>query len=158
MNGHTKYVVSLTEEEKEKLSALSTDRNLSNRLSKRISILLTINEQNITRMNYCQIAENLHVAKTTVVRVAKDYAQGGLEYAISSHYNPTSARMPKVNKEIEAYAIALACSAPPKGRRRWSLELLKEEVNKKELGPPISRETVRLLLKKADINIRNEKG
>ena len=154
MNGHTKYVVSLTEEERNKRSVLCTDQSLSNRLTKRISILLTIDEQNITRLNYCQIAENLHVAKTTVVRVAKDYAQGGLEYAISSHYNPTSARMPKVNKEIEKYTIALACSAPPSGRNRWSLELLKEEVNKKELEPPISRETVRLLLKKANINIR----
>lgn len=154
MNGHTKYVVSLTEEERNKLLVLCTDPSLSNRLTKRISILLTIDEQNITKLNYCQIAENLHVAKITVVRVAKDYAQGGLEYAISSHYNPTSARMPKVNEEIEKYTIALACSEPPAGRNRWSLELLKEEVNKKELGPPISRETVRLLLKKANINIR----
>ena len=154
MNGHTKYVVSLTEEERNKLLVLCTDPSLSNRLTKRISILLTIDEQNITKLNYCQIAENLHVAKTTVVRVAKDYAQGGLEYAISSHYNPTSARMPKVNEKIEKYTVALACSEPPAGRNRWSLELLKEEVNKKELGPPISRETVRLLLKKANINIR----
>ena len=87
MNGHTKYVVSLTEEERNKLLVLCTDPSLSNRLTKRISILLTIDEQNITKLNYCQIAENLHVAKTTVVRVAKDYAQGGLEYAISLQSN-----------------------------------------------------------------------
>jgi len=49
----------------------------------------------------------------------------------------------------EAHLIALACSAPPTGRERWSVRLLAAEFITVDEGRRVSRELVRRTLKKA---------
>ena len=60
---------------------------------------------------------------TTIVATARDYFQNGLEHAISHHYNPSSLRPHKVNGELEAHVLQLACGETPDGYSRWTLEL-----------------------------------
>ena len=153
MGRPTQYTVSLSQEEKEKLLAMSKDNNLSARVSKRVLILLALDNKKDSNLNHRQIASALNTTVTTIVATARNYSQNGLDFAISHHYNPSSVRPHKINGELEAHVIQLACGEAPEGRARWTLELLTEEVNKKGVAEPVSKETIRMMLKKMNLSL-----
>ena len=62
--------------------------------------------------------------------------------------NPSSVLPRKTNGELESHVIQLACGEAPEGHARWTLELLTEEVNKKGVAEPVSKETICVMLKK----------
>ena len=153
MGRPTQYTVSLSQEEKEKLLAMSKDNNLSARVSKRVLILLALDNKKDSNLNHRQIASALNTTVTTIVATARNYSQNGLDYAISHHYNPASVRPHKTNGKLEAHVIQLACGEAPEGCTRWTLELLTEEVNKKGVAEPVSKETIRMMLKKINLSL-----
>jgi hypothetical protein len=57
---------------------------------------------------------------------------------------------PKLDEHQTAYLVALACSEPPAGRGRWTLELLSQRLVADRIIDSIAPETVRLTLKKTD--------
>ena len=68
-----------------------------------------------------------------------------------------AALLPKPGKRVygrkldgaqEAKLIALACSEPPAGKRRWTLRLLADRMVELEYADSVSHETVRQTLKK----------
>ena len=59
---------------------------------------------------------------------------------------------PKLDGEKEARLVALACSDPPEGRARWTMQLLAERLVQLEVVDSISHETVRGALKKMTSN------
>jgi len=95
-----------------------------------------------------EVAEALEVGLATVARVRQRFVEQGLEAALVP--KPTArvyAR--KLDGDGEAHLVALACSAPPEGRRRWTLSLLAGRMvvlGRAEGG--LSYETVRRVLKK----------
>ena len=91
-----------------------------------------------------------HVDKEIAI---EQHSQNGLDSAIMHHYNPASVRPRKTNGELEAHVIQLACGEAPEGYTRWTLELLTEEVNKKGVAEPVSKETVRVMLKKMNLSL-----
>jgi transposase len=93
-----------------------------------------------------QVAERCGVSARTVARVRERFASDGFAVALQGRPHPGSS--PTLSAEQEARLIALACSAPPEGRVRWSVRLLAERVVALEAMPPIGRETVRTTLKK----------
>ena len=153
MGRQIQYMVSLSQEEKEKLLAMSKDNSLSARISKRVLILLALDDKKNSDSNHRQIASALNTSLSTIVTTARDYSQNGLNYAITHHYNPASVRPRKINGELEAHVIQLACGEAPEGYARWTLELLTEEVNKKGVAEPVSKETIRVMLKKMNLSL-----
>lgn len=94
-----------------------------------------------------QIAEALETSVPTVERVRKRYVAEGVEAAL--HHRPPRATKPrKLDGHAEAHLIALSRSAPPKGRDRWTLQLLAAKFVALYQGPPISDELVRRPRKK----------
>jgi transposase len=94
-----------------------------------------------------QIAEALETSVPTVERVRKRYVTEGIQAAL--HHRPPRATKPrKLDGHAEAHLIALSRSAPPKGRDRWTLQLLADKFVALYQGPPISDELVRRTLKK----------
>jgi transposase len=81
-----------------------------------------------------------------VARVRRRWAEGGLDDALRRR--PTGPRARKLDGAQEARLIALACSAPPAGRARWSLRLLAERLVELEVVAGIAPNTVRTVLKK----------
>ena len=77
---HTQYIVSHSQEEKNKLQAMSKDNKLSARVSKRVLILLTLDDKKNSNLNHRQIASALNTMVTTIVATARDYFQNGLEH------------------------------------------------------------------------------
>ncbi len=81
-----------------------------------------------------------------MARVRQAYATAGLDAALT---RKVAAReyARTFDGEREARRIALACSAPPAGRERWSLRLLAEHLVRREVVAAVSHETVRQTLK-----------
>jgi len=93
-----------------------------------------------------QIMEVLGVGRTAIWRTRAAYRQGGLGYALHDDARPGKPR--QYDTAVEAQLAALACSAPPAGAKRWTLGLLEQAAQAQAAIGPISRETIRRLLKK----------
>src|SRR3954452_14677143 len=94
-----------------------------------------------------RIAEAVRVSVRTIERVRQRVVEDGLEAALLPKPSPrVYAR--KLDGEQEAKLVALACSEPPEGRKRWTLRLLAERMVALEVVPELSHETVRQTLKK----------
>ena len=95
-----------------------------------------------------EIASALEVSRSTVYRVRTRFAREGLRAALI-HRPPRRTKPKKLDGSQEAHLIALACSEPPKGNKRWSVRLLAQRFVELECAEgPISRELVRRTLKK----------
>jgi transposase len=96
-----------------------------------------------------EIASALEVSRSTVYRVRTRFAKEGLEAALV-HRPPRRTKPKKLDGLQEAHLReALACSEPPKGKKRWSVRLLADRFVELECAEgPISRELVRRTLKK----------
>ena len=92
------------------------------------------------------IADALEVHPTSVARIRQAYATAGLGAAVFRK-RPERAYRRKLDGEQEAHLVALACSAPPEGRTRWTLRLLAERLVELEVVDTVSYETVRQALK-----------
>ena len=62
-------------------------------------------------------------------------------------------RARKVTGEVEARLVALACSEPPEGCARWTLQLLADKLVELEVVEYITDETVRRQLKKMNLSL-----
>lgn len=93
-----------------------------------------------------QIMAVLGVGRTTIWRTREAYLRGGVEIAL--HDCERSGKPPQYNTDVAAQVTALACSEPPAGACRWTVELLSKTVQSQPGAGSISRETVRRMLKK----------
>lgn len=109
-------------------------------------LLLSYQQKRVT-----EIAEILGVSRNTTLNVRKRYLEEGLPNALLD--KPRFGQPIKYNEKHVAEVIALACSSSPDGSKRWSLSLLTEELRKKEGFETIGKESVRLILKKAKLNL-----
>ncbi len=96
-----------------------------------------------------EIARNVAVGGSTVYRTKRRFVRGNLEAALSEEPRPGAAR--KLSGKEEALLVATACSKPPEGRARWTLELLAGEMVRLTEHAGLSRETVRRRLAENDL-------
>jgi hypothetical protein len=93
-----------------------------------------------------QIMGVLGIGRTALWRTRAAYLQGGLDLALFDVARPGRPR--QYGTDVVARITALACSAPPAGRKRWTMVEL-ERAARREAGlAHLSRETVRRMLKK----------
>lgn len=97
-----------------------------------------------------QIMAVLGVARTVIWRTRCAYLEGGAEYAL--HDVARTGKPRQYDTNVEAQIAALACSEPPSGTKHWTLELLEQAARAQKGIGPISRETIRRLLKKTASN------
>lgn len=96
------------------------------------------------------IADKLNVHRDTVYNVKKRCLKEGVVNALSEKQRPGQPL--KYGHKRKAEIIACACTAPPQGRKRWTVRLLAEELRKRKGFKTVNRESVRLVLKKAKPN------
>jgi transposase len=140
------YVVDLTKEEKAKLLEVVGKGEARARKMNRAHILLLADEARTDK----DIAEALHTSPSTVERTRRRFVEGGLEHALNESPRPGGRR--KLDGHQEAYLVALACSDPPEGKKRWSMQLLADRLVELEIVEEISDETVRRTLKKGTLS------
>src|ERR1700761_1884290 len=95
-----------------------------------------------------QIAEALDTSIDTIARTRQQLVEGGIDAALTHKHSPNSARPRIFDGEAEAKLIALACSLPPKGRKRWTLTLLETAVVELNIVDRASDNTIGRTLKK----------
>ncbi len=144
-----KYHVTLTPEERGELERMISAGKAAARKLTHARILLKADEaEGGPGWTDVQIAEALDVGLSTVWRVRQRFVEEGVDVAITPK---PSARVyvRKLDGAGEARLVKLACSAPPQGRKRWTLQLLADRMvvlGHAEDG--LSYETVRRVLKK----------
>jgi transposase len=97
-----------------------------------------------------RIAEAVEVNVTTIERVRQRFVEQGFEAALVRKKQDRPSRERKLDGQGEARLVALACSDPPRGRARWTLRLLADQLAELEVVDTISTETVRQVLKKTN--------
>jgi transposase len=95
-----------------------------------------------------RIAEALEVSVATVERVRQRLVERGLDAALRRKAQGRPSREPTLDGRAEARLIALACSAPPRGRKAWTLRLLADRLVELEVVEAVSKEAVRQALKR----------
>ena len=114
---NVRYIVELTAEERESLHELVRGGQERVRRVKRAHTLLAAERETDEA-----IASALSVGTSTVFRTKRRFVEEGLEAALSEQPRPGAER--KLTGNEEALLVAIACSDPPAGRARWTLELL----------------------------------
>jgi transposase len=143
-----KYRVTLTAAERAELEALISRGKADARKLTHARVLLQADEAaDAPARTDREAAAGLNVSTRTVERVRQRFVEDGLPAAL----------LPAPTKRVytraldgaqEAHLIALACSKPPAGKRRWTLRLLAERMVELTYAAAVSHETVRRALKK----------
>ena len=89
------------------------------------------------------------VSRPTIERVRRTFVTKGLAAALHRK-RPAGPPRRKLDGAQEAQLIAVACSAPPEGRERWTLTVLADKLVALKVVDSIARETVRTTLKKTN--------
>jgi len=141
-----KYIVKLSEEEREALQELLAKGQASARQLTHARILLKADSgEDGPRWTDQRIAEALEVSIATIERVRERFVEESLTAALHRHRSATP-RLRKLDGEQEAHLIALTCSQPEEGQQRWTLQLLADRLVQLHIVEKISRETIRQVL------------
>ena len=139
------YRVELSQSERDELAALLSGGRHTARKLKRAQILLAADAGTTDD----QIAATVRVSGSTIYRTKRRFVEANLEGALSEEPRPGAER--KLSGKEEALLVATACSKPPLGRARWTLELLAGEPVELTGHEDLSRETVRRRLAENDL-------
>jgi len=144
-----RYVVELTSEQRESCRELVRSGVAHARSIQHAQVLLQADAgpEGPGRTDQ-SIGEGLGVTTVTVAQVRKVMVTEGLEAALSHYRGPRREYRCKLDGHQEAHLLALAQSAPPEGRRRWSLRLLARRMVELEYVDTLSYQTVRSVLKR----------
>ena len=147
------YKVTLTNEERTRLTALVSKGKGNARHIRRAQILLLADE-NQPEGAWCDanIAKALKAHARTVERTREKFVQAGMEAALN-HTRPQKKRSKVFDGDAEARLVQLACTEPPDGRESWTLQMLTDKLIELEVVETVSRETVRTTLKKMNLSL-----
>ena len=144
-----KYKVTLTAEERQQLQGLiATGKAAAKRLTHARILLKADAAVGGPAWDDQRIADATEVSTDTVARVRQRFVEQGLEAALTRKKQDRPSRERKLDGRAEARLIALACSAPPDGRKEWTMKLLADRLVELEVVDTVSDETVRRVLKK----------
>lgn len=146
-----KYIVTLTEEERQELRALAQKGQTQGYRIKHAQILLKLDERPENQgWTYEKIKAAYHATPHTISQIAKRFVTGGVEAALGRKEQAN--RHKKIDGRVEAHIIAIACSQAPEGRERWTLQLIADELVRLGVVGSISDTAVMETLKKTNLS------
>jgi len=153
-----KYIVTLTEDERETLSVLASKGKHKSQKILNALILLGCDEGKcqIKRSINVEMARVLNISMKKIDRVKKRFVVDGLEVALNGRKG-SRIYAKRADGDFEAHLVALSCSEPPEGFTRWSLRLLADRVVELDYIDGVSYETIRRILKKTKSSLGSEK-
>lgn len=117
-----KHIVKLSDEQKISLEKITKKGSHNARVIKRAKILLK-SAQGFKDKDIAILADT---SKKTVERIRIRFTEEGIDRAL--YDAPRSGFPPKITDDAEAHLVAVACSAPPEGSSKWTLELLQQKM------------------------------
>lgn len=146
MSTHVK--VELTAEQRDHLEQLTRSGSGLARTQTKARILLLTDRNQDQPCSDAEIAAALQVSKPTIIRTRRRFVLEGMAAAL--HDKPRPGATPKITGEVEAQLTLLACSTPPEGKARWTLQLLADKLVELKLVERISDVAVMHRLKKTN--------
>ncbi len=144
-----KYRVTLTPEERQSLRELIAEGQAAARKLAHARVLLKADAADGgPAWTDARIAQALEVGVATIERIRQRCVEQGLEAALGRKPQDRPSRPCVLDGRAEARLIALACSAPPAGRREWTMQLLADKLVELQIVDAVCDETVRRALKK----------
>ena len=119
---NVRYRIELSQTERAEVTLLLNGGKHAARRLKRAQILLAADAGASDE----EIARSIGVGGSTVYRTKRRFVMGNLKAALNEEPCPGARR--KLSGKEEALLVATACSKPPQGRARWTLELLAGEL------------------------------
>jgi len=144
--GRKAKALKLKQKDREELKEFLSVGKRSARAIKRAMMLKYLDEGK----HSSEIIDLLDTSLPTIYKVKNRYHEEGLEAALSER--PRCGQPRKIGRREEAYITSIACSKPPKGRKRWTIESITDTVIELGYIEKVSRESVRKVLKKANSN------
>ena len=145
---YKKYRVTLTEKEREILvGIISRGKNVATKLKWAYILLGADESDGGKKMIDEQIAKAYGIRVRTVEKLRKRFVEEGFEIAINGPLRKRRSDI-KIDGDVEAHVIAVSRSAPPAGRKRWTLMLISEKVVEDGIVTSISHTAVATILKK----------
>ena len=145
----------LTEEDRKIVEKFAKNGTHNSHLIVRANILLMLDRTGKKdHMRIKKTADSHGVSRQTVYNIIEDYHNSkDINDFLSRKVRETPPNPPKVDGELEAHIIALACSEAPEGRARWTVRLLAAKAVELDFIDSISPATVCRLLKKRNISL-----
>ncbi len=141
-----RYRVMQTEDEKKYLEGLVQKGGKGYRI-KHAQILLKLDERAENKAwTYERIKEAYSASNGTIASVAKRFVMEGMEAALGRKKQENRHR--KVTGELEAKICLIACSEPPEGCSRWTMQMIADELIRLEVVDYITDSTVCDVMKK----------
>ncbi len=148
------YPVRLTDEQRERLEAISSKGRAPVRKVRAAQVLLLSDRNRPSgRLSRDQIAQALGMHVNSVDRIRKRFVLEGEEPVLERKPRATPPIPPKIDGHVEAHLVAICCGPAPQGRARWTLKLLASELTRRGLVTHVCAETVRQALKKTTCSL-----
>ena len=145
-----RYKVTLTEEERQELQVLVQKGGKGYRI-RHAQILMKLDQlPENEEWTYDRIKAAYGASQGTIAGVAKRFVFEGVEAALGRKKQENYHR--KVTGEVEARICAIACSQPPQGRSRWTMQLIADELIRLEVVDYITDSTVCEVMKKTKLS------
>lgn len=146
------YIVTLSDIEQGTLTKLTHKGRVAARRLMRAHILQMAHDKCTDE----EIAQALKTSVATIERVRERFVLGGLDFALREEPRLGAPRL--LDGKQEAFLIALACTTPPSGHARWTMQLLADKfIESKVAEALVSDETVRRTLKKRSQTLASER-
>src|SRR6059036_1613062 len=138
----SRYRVTLTEEERSQLEALTrSGKTAASKFIHARALLLCDAGPHGSPWKVADVAEALGVTTRTIEHLKERFVEEGIEAALE---RKPAAKPPKLTFDgaFDAWLTALACSPAPAGRARWTVRLLAEKVVELKIAPKVSTMSV----------------
>jgi hypothetical protein len=149
MSKHTKLY--LTDEQRSHLENLIRSGSAPARTQTKARILLMTDRNSGLVRKDAEIAESVMVNVATVGRTRRAFLSNGMDAVL--YDRPRPGGKPKITGDIEAKLTMLACSTPPEGHERWTIQLLADKMVELNYIESISRVAVGKRLKKVNLSL-----
>ena len=145
----------LSEEDRKVVETFAKNGSHNAHLITRARILLVLDQTGKrNHMRISQTAERHGVSRQTVYNIIEDYHNAkDITDFLTRKKRETPPVPAKIDGDIEAHIIALACSEAPEGYARWTVRLLAEKTVELGFIDSISHMTIQRLLKKRNISL-----
>ena len=149
---HPEMVLKLKAADKTQLAVLGRGQ-MTARMWLRLQILRLLGDGRRVQA----VADGLKTYPRVVRRVRDRYMTLGLDAALNDRVRPNR-RQPRLDDGQRARIVSIACSAPPTGQARWTLQLLAEEAMRRGVAPKVTKKDTQKILKAHDLKPWREKN
>ena len=145
-----RYIVTLTNDEIQELKTLIQKGGKGYRI-RHAQILLKLDQRPENKTwTYDRIKDAYGASRSTIAGIAKRFVTQGLEAALGRKKQENRRR--KVTGDVEARICAIACSEPPDGASRWTMQASADELIRLEVVDYITDTTICEVMKKTNLS------